>query len=60
MKKPEMTDSLKGQIQSPSGREATLKNCDGFPEEMDVKEIFKENTPPDRVATDSTKDIGKY
>lgn len=58
MKESKDSDPNKG-LHSPSGREQTIANCDGFPPTKDVKEIFAEATPPDRMAQDSTKGVGK-
>lgn len=52
------SDPNKG-LHSPSGREQTIANSGGMPEEWDVKKIFSEATPPDRMAQDSTKGVGK-
>lgn len=46
-------------LHSPSGREQTISNSGGMPPTMEPKAIWTENTPPDRVAQDSTKGLGK-
>lgn len=51
-------DPNKG-LHSPSGREQTIANSGGMPPTQDCKEIWAENTPPDRMARDSTKGVGK-
>lgn len=46
-------------VMSPSdSREELAKNCGGFPETMDVKEIFAENMPPDKPAGNSVETRG--
>lgn len=46
-------------VMSPSdSREGLVKNCGSMPPTLDCKEIFAENTPPDRAAGNSVETRG--
>lgn len=57
--KDEKKDSNGKGVKSPSDREQTIANSGGMPPQWSQEKVFSEAEPPDRMASDSTTDIGK-
>lgn len=52
-------EKSKSHVESPSdSREGLANNCGGMPPTKDVKEIFADQTPPDRMAKGSVSTMG--